>query len=429
MRYLRFFSVVVALLIFSVAAAEEKAAPAPEPVDLSEAVNKLDELFQLKGKSINKRFPQLLWRGTEQKTLYCPDAEMKKFRYGDESVYGFQIAVADQQIKSLKITIFTRGDAGKIEKEELKAKLRIHSAALAELAKGRRDRTLARLNKMRISRERFIGENVTAELEFVYGPNEQPERISLVFQRPGTAGERFRKSVKTEKKAASLIRNIIHKNGEHYILLPMVDQGSKGYCVPATVSRVLLYYGSDIDMHAVARLLNANPQSGTNVQRTVNTLRDMVTQLRVRFSERYQFDVMRDSRDYASFARRYNRIAKKQKLEPIPVRRPRGMPEFDYGIFKQLRNHRPIRDFYQYVKSCIDRGIPVCWSIMVFPKDKAAGGDGNKIASHMRLITGYTDRGDIIYSDSWGKGHEKKKISQADAIAITKRLFTIEPRR
>ena len=55
MRYLRFFSAVVALLIFSVAAAEEKAAPDPEPEDLSEAVNKLEELFQLKGKSINKQ--------------------------------------------------------------------------------------------------------------------------------------------------------------------------------------------------------------------------------------------------------------------------------------------------------------------------------------------------------------------------------------
>ena len=87
MRYLRFFSAVVALLIFSVAAAEEKAAPDPEPEDLSEAVNKLEELFQLKGKSINKRFPQLLWRGTEQKTLYCPGAETKKFRYGEENVY------------------------------------------------------------------------------------------------------------------------------------------------------------------------------------------------------------------------------------------------------------------------------------------------------------------------------------------------------
>ena len=115
MRYLRFFSAVVALLIFSVDVAEDKAAPDPEPEDLSEAVNKLEELVQLKGKSINKRFPQLLWRGTEQKTLYCPGTETKKFRYGEENVYGFQIEVADQQIKSLKITIFTRGDAGKIE--------------------------------------------------------------------------------------------------------------------------------------------------------------------------------------------------------------------------------------------------------------------------------------------------------------------------
>ena len=33
----------------------------------------------------------------------------------------------------------------------------------------------------------------------------------------------------------------------------MVDQGQKGYCVPATVERVLRYYGiNDLNMHQLA---------------------------------------------------------------------------------------------------------------------------------------------------------------------------------
>ena len=408
-------------------AAPEKA-PA-KATDLAGLLQNSEELFKLQSSELTKRFPQLQWQSGEQKTLYCPGRLTNNFCYGEEKVYDFQIETDNQQISALEITIFTRGDAGKLSRYELREKLKNLAAALANLTAGSRSRSFGKLGNMRIQTERYTGKNLIAELEFVSGKNDAPERITLKFKPLGSSGESFRNAIKTHVYSSSLSKKVIRKNGEHYILLPMVDQGDKGYCVPATVSRVLLYYGSDMDMHSVARLLNANPQTGTNVQRTVNTLRDMVSKLRVRFDERYQFEFMRDARDYASFARRYNRIAKKMKVDTIPGRRPKGMPEMTYEVFKEIRNHRPIKDFHKYVKTCIDRGVPVCWSIMVFPTDKAAGGEGKKIGGHMRLITGYCDNGDIIYSDSWGKGHEKKVISQADAIAITKRLFTLEPRR
>ena len=409
------------------------AAPEAAPVkkvDLAGLLQDTEAFFKLQSSDLTKRFPQLLWRSREQKTLYCPGRLTKGFSYGEESVYDLQIDVDNQQICAIEITVYTRGDAGKLSRSEAKEKLKQFSAELASLTGGVRNRGYGKLGNMRIHTERYSGETLIAELEFVSGRNNEPERITLKFMPCGTAnGANFRNAVKTNIASASLAGKVIRKQGQHYILLPMVDQGEKGYCVPATVSRVLLYYGSDMDMHSVARLLNADPQSGTNVQKTVNTLRDMVSKLRVRFDERYQFEFMRDARDYASFARRYNRIAKKMKVDAIPGKRPKGMPEMDYKVFKELRNHRPIKDFKKYVTSCIDRGVPICWSIMVFPADKNAGGDGKKIGGHMRLITGYCDNGDIIYSDSWGKGHEKKVISQADAIAITKRLFTLEPRR
>jgi hypothetical protein len=47
----------------------------------------------------------------------------------------------------------------------------------------------------------------------------------------------------------------------------------------------------------------------------------------------------------------------------------------------------------------------------------------------MRLIVGYnTPRGEILFSDSWGAGHEGKLMSLADAWAITSDVIVIEPR-
>ena len=46
----------------------------------------------------------------------------------------------------------------------------------------------------------------------------------------------------------------------------------------------------------------------------------------------------------------------------------------------------------------------------------------------MRLIIGYNAKtNDIFYSDSWGAGHERKRMSAADAWTITTGLAKIEP--
>lgn len=47
---------------------------------------------------------------------------------------------------------------------------------------------------------------------------------------------------------------------------------------------------------------------------------------------------------------------------------------------------------------------------------------------HMRLITGYnTTTGEILYSDSWGMGHEEKRMPASDAWAITMGMNSLQP--
>jgi hypothetical protein len=47
---------------------------------------------------------------------------------------------------------------------------------------------------------------------------------------------------------------------------------------------------------------------------------------------------------------------------------------------------------------------------------------------HMRLIIGYNLKKDeILFSDSWGAGHELKRMSTADAWTITTGTMSVEP--
>ena len=83
--------------------------------------------------------------------------------------------------------------------------------------------------------------------------------------------------------------------------------------------------------------------------------------------------------------------------------------------------------FEQDIENHIHRGIPLLWSVYLglLPEEKlspqARGG-------HMRLIIGYDAKAkEVYYSDTWGGGHELKKMPLANAWTITDGLFTLEP--
>jgi hypothetical protein len=49
---------------------------------------------------------------------------------------------------------------------------------------------------------------------------------------------------------------------------------------------------------------------------------------------------------------------------------------------------------------------------------------------HMRLIIGYNPKTDeVVYTDSWGKGHEYKKMPMAQAYACSMAVYNMSPTR
>ena len=76
----------------------------------------------------------------------------------------------------------------------------------------------------------------------------------------------------------------------------------------------------------------------------------------------------------------------------------------------------------------VDEGIPLLWSLQVgIIKERGIPQAGG---GHMRLIIGYNEESDqLIYTDSWGAGHEFKKMSFPDAFTASMNLITIKPSR
>ena len=100
------------------------------------------------------------------------------------------------------------------------------------------------------------------------------------------------------------------------------------------------------------------------------------------------------------------------------------------GQLYEMRRRTPTeyRDFEKQVVKYIDEGIPLLWSLELgeYPEEPAiaeqAGG------GHMRMVIGYNkDNGKLIFSDTWGAGHEIKYMKMEDAYKATHGLFVMHP--
>lgn len=212
--------------------------------------------------------------------------------------------------------------------------------------------------------------------------------------------------------------------------VPMVDQGEKGYCVVASVERVLRYYGGTVDQHELAQIANSDAAGGTSMYAMLGSLKRLTARLGVKVRSLYEWNI----RDFSKMLEDYNRAAKHGKLAP-EVELPGRIIDPDScfaqmkpEIFKEVRM-KSSADFGRFkrdIQRSIDEGIPLLWSVrlgIVREKEipQASGG-------HMRIITGYnTATNEILYSDSWGMGHEEKRMPSDDAWTITNGLSSLQP--
>ncbi|MBQ4481068.1 MAG: C39 family peptidase [Victivallales bacterium] len=234
----------------------------------------------------------------------------------------------------------------------------------------------------------------------------------------------------------NLRRHVKHYSGDIWISgIPMYDQGNRPECAIAVVRRLLDYYasGNRVNMNALRQALGYDKRKGTDVWQMVAAIQKYSRQLHLNFQPIY--DYMTTVQDIQEELKKYNRYASKNHAIDIPrdIRSVDGFSPFvkkiDFSAWSKMRTSEQRREQAQAWKQIvrqIDQGIPVVWGVYLGLAREQGVRQSN--GGHLRLIIGYNAaKGRIIYSDSWGRGHEKKEMPWNAAWAITWNLFVLRP--
>ncbi len=132
--------------------------------------------------------------------------------------------------------------------------------------------------------------------------NEEGEYVGLSVVATGYADAGGKsKRLKDDELKQRLLDSVVREpNGDVYLSeIPMVNQGPKGYCVPATFERTMRTMGLEADMYLLAMVGESNAGGGTSVERLLANVRsqvyskgrrtkdDSIKQLRIRDIKRY----------------------------------------------------------------------------------------------------------------------------------------------
>ena len=200
-------------------------------------------------------------------------------------------------------------------------------------------------------------------------------------------------------KLSELPKNVTKAdNGDVYIKdMPMVDQGQKGYCVVATAQRLFEYYGIPADQHQIAQVAGTDAKAGTNVLAMAKALE------KIDYRFKTHFKIL-------------GLLTSNNQLVEVDARKMTvGKPVTAEQVAKAIHRH-------------IDEGIPLLWGLTLgkYPEDPPIAPQTS--GGHMRMIIGYNDKTrQVLFSDSWGAGHELKRMTLDDAYKATQGLFVMSP--
>ena len=332
-------------------------------------------------------------------------------------------------IKKVSLYLYNRGDDGNIKQQAFNDKVNEVRKALATFTKAQ-ERKQTKTGATKANSSYWLKSNVLYRLTYNGGPISkrgpwQSEfiRLDLNFNEGN-----FVNSATRLRSAAHVRKNVQNKdNGDVVIAnVPMVDQGQKGYCACATTARVLQYFGRNVDQHEIAQLALSTAGGGTNPDQLLNSLKKIRTKFNLNVSELIHLDM----RMIKKLARYYDKLAKKQNKPPMNLRYG-YMAAFsgDRQLMLEARSQMSDYDrFIKHVKNYVRQGVPLSWTLIVgiYKENKRIPQAGG---GHMRLIIGYNEKTEeIIFTDSWGRGHEVKRMGMKEAWAASTGLYLVKPR-
>ena len=238
--------------------------------------------------------------------------------------------------------------------------------------------------------------------------NEEGEYVSLaiVSSEAANAGGRTTISKDADLKKRLLASVVKSANGDiHITEIPMVDQGPKGYCVPATFERGMRTMGLEADMYLLAMVGQSKAGGGTVVELLLENVRHQVLSKgrRIKEEEIKQLRIQ-DIKRYIN--------------EGIPIMwRLCSVKEYNEAADKNTVARTKITDWKAHATEILTTHAKLAES----PKPKS-----NR---HLCMIIGYNETTqEIAVSDSWGSRFELRWVPLPVANwASSGSLFMILP--
>lgn len=359
-------------------------------------------------------------------------APLKKLFFG-EPVVEAVVRFDDGNPDSMMVSYFNRGDAeDRLSEANFQKLVRSLMGQITSTLRVPSQPSANQSKRSGVQDESRIWQRPKIKFELAYSYTSNPFRAEYVrlTAKKFTATEiptYANTTVNRYEIKENIVRDIV--SGDVYIdNIPMVDQGPKGYCAAAASERVLRFFGQEVDQHQVAQIANTTSGGGTSSDDLKKALQAVGRQYDFSFNAHIEWT----SKDFVKMMDRYNREVRKNGVNGVDIQAYPSATDIyqalDPELYKAVRIGRKAdyNKFIDRVKKYVDGGCPLSWSVHLgmFEESTPTG-----VGGHLRLIIGYnTQKNLIIYSDTWGRGHEKKYMPMEEAYTITHSLFSLEPK-
>ena len=296
------------------------------------------------------------------------------------------------------ISFYNRGDSGDIEVAEFDRIFKTIGQNLGQVTKvGPKKQLMSANAALPVTGWMWSAPTGIALLEYneynTPGKVTKPEFLRLKLAAPNQADWSMGKLAVGVQRMELLQRVKKTPEGDVYIAgVPMVDQGQKGYCVAASCQRLFEYMRIPCDQHEMAKLVSVDAESGANIMTMQKSLAKIDTAFKVTF-------------------------------------KPLVNPELYYSAGRKRRVSE--KEFLSLIKENVEKGVPLLWGLMLGekPEDPPLPGGGQVSGGHMRMVIGYNlAKNQVLFTDSWGAGHELKRMALLDAYDVTMGLYSMAPR-
>lgn len=223
------------------------------------------------------------------------------------------------------------------------------------------------------------------------------EYVNLRIMTTDAADNKGRGEKLSDAKLRELTTDNIETRANGDVLIgniPMVDQGPKGYCVPATFERYLRYLQIPADMYVLAMAGQTQFGGGTSLSQIIESLDGYVS----------------------SQSRSMKEIDTEINVRAVRKHIDKGLPMIwtmysstEYNNFVNARSRE------RFKTTDWD-----AWKARTKDESRKVGLRKDRMAAHACMIIGYNkETGEIAVSDSWGPSYRERWIPAEQAEQVS----------